>query len=277
MRVLPRCAPLVRALRQYGDGVPSRLRLRSGVAAVAIAAALGSTALTGCESKTGVAAFVGNSPIATSELAGYVDRGAKAAAGAQANVSRLEIQQFWLQTLIERDLARRVAQQQGLGLGPTDANVFLSRYAPFNGGIDALHQSAAQIGIAPQDLPTLFEAWALENKIADRVAPTLLASDSDARQAYDQLKGSYPGQTYEQLAPLLKQLLVFDKRRQAVLPVLQAEARKTGVQVNPRFGSWNIDRLSIGAPPTDLARPVSPSAVPSVSSGSSDSVPVPTP
>jgi hypothetical protein len=267
----------VRALRQYGDGVPSRLRLRSGVAAVAVAAALGSTALTGCESKTGVASFVGASPIPTSELSAYVDRGAKAALAAKAAVSRQDIQQFWLQTLIERDLAERVAQPQGLGLGPTDATVFMSRYAPFNGGVDALRQSAAQIGVAEQDLPTLFEAWALENKIADKVAPTLLASDSDARQAYDQLKASYPGETYEQLAPTLKQLLAFAQRRQAVLPVLQDEARTVGVRVNPRFGTWDIDRLTIGAPPTDLARPLTPSPVPSVASGDSDSVPAPTP
>src|SRR3954451_17861539 len=220
-----RSLPEVGPRGQYGEAVmvPPRLgkAARTGAAALAMAAAVGSFTLTGCETKPGVASFVGSTPIQTSELSGYVDRGAQAATNAQANISRQEIQQFWLQTLIERDLARRVATEQGITLGPTDANVFLSRYAPFNGGIEALQKSAAQIGIAPEDLPTLFEAWALENRIADRVAPQLEAPDSAARQAYDQLKGSYQGQTYEQLAPLLRQLLVFDQRRQAVLPLLQ--------------------------------------------------------
>jgi hypothetical protein len=252
-------------------------RLRSGVAVLALAAALGTVALTGCEAKAGVAGFVGSTPIQTSQLSSYVDRGAAAAVEAKATVGRQEIQQFWLQTLIELQLAQRVGQQQGVALSPTETQVFISRYAPFNGGIDALRQSAAQIGIASQDLPTLFQAWALENRIADKVAPALLAPDSAARQAFEQLKAAYQGQTYEQLAPQLRQLLVFDQRRTAVLPVLQAEARKTGVRVNPRFGSWNIDRLGIGAPPTDLAQAPSPSAVPDVSSGETDSVPVPTP
>jgi hypothetical protein len=234
-------------------------------------------ALSGCETKTGVAAFVGKSPIETSLLSGYVDRGAKAAVDAKANVSRQEVQQFWLQTLIERDLAQRVAQSQGIGLSPSEATVFLNRYAPFNGGPDALRQSAAQIGIAPQDLPTLFEAWALENKIADKVAPTVLAPDSAARQAYDQLKASYQGQTYEELAPLLRQLLVFDQRRAAVLPVLQDEAKRAGVRVNPRFGTWDLSRLGIGAPPTDLAQPASKTPAPTVTGGSTDSVPEPAP
>jgi hypothetical protein len=258
----------------------NRFGLRSGVAAVAVAAALGSMTLSGCETKTGVAGFVGKSPIETSLLAGYVDRGAKAAADANANVSRQDVQQFWLQTLIERDLAQRVAQAQGIGLGPTDATVFLNRYAPFNGGPDALRQSAAQIGIAPQDLPTLFEAWALENKIADKVAPNVLAPDTAARQAYDQLKSAYQGQTYEQLAPLLRQLLVFDQRRAAVLPVLQDEAKRVGVRVNPRFGTWDVSRLGIGAPPTDLAQSASKAPAPpapTVTGGDADSVPEPAP
>ena len=140
--------------------------------------------------------------------------------------------------------------------------------------LHAVGQSAAQIGIAAQDLPTLFEAWALENQITDRVAPQLLAPDAAARQAYDQLKGSYQGQTYEELAPLLRQLLVFDQRRQAALPVLQDEARRVGVRVNPRFGTWNLDRLDIGAPPTDLARPSTPPPAPGGSSAESGSVPV---
>jgi hypothetical protein len=246
--------------------------LRNGVATVAVAAALGATALTGCETKAGVAGFVGKSPIETTELSGYVDRGAQAAAAAKASISRQDIQQFWLQTLIERDLALRVAKAQGVSTNPSDATVFQNRYAPFNNGPDALRQSAAQIGIAEQDLPTLFQAWTLENELADKVAPTLLAPDSSARQAYDQLKSSYQGQTYEQLAPLLRQLLVFDQRRQAVLPVLQTEARQIGVRINPRFGSWDINRLGIGAPPTDLARPVTPSSTPApVTSGDADS------
>lgn len=262
--------------RQYGEAV--KLRMRSGAAAVAVAAALGTTALTGCESKTGVAGFVGKTPIQTSDLSRYVDRGSQAATAAQANISRQEIQQFWLQTLIERDLALRAAQAQHLSTDPSDATVFQNRYAPFNGGPQQLQQSAAQIGIAAQDLPTLFQAWTLENELADKVAPTVLAPDSSARQAYDQLKSSYQGQTYEQLAPLLRQLLVFDQRRQAVLPVLQDEAKQVGVRVNPRFGTWNLDRLGIGAPPTDLARPAAASPAPAPSASGDAGVPtVPSP
>jgi hypothetical protein len=224
-----------------------------------------------------VAGFVGSTPIETSDLTGFVNRGAEAAAGAQANVSRAEIQQFWLSTLIERDLARRVAQQRGITISPTDPTVFISLYAPFNGGLDQLRRSAAQIGISAQDLPVLFEAWTYEDRIADRVAPQLVAPETAARQAYDQLRAQYPGQTYEQLAPTLRRLLVFDQRRSAVLPVLQEEARRTRVRINPRFGTWDLSRLSIGAPPTDLARAATPSAEPTAGGGQGDTVPVPAP
>jgi hypothetical protein len=217
-----------------------------------------------------VAGFVGGTTIETSQLSGLVDRGATAATSVQANVARADVQQFWLQTLIELQLAQRAAAAQGITLGPTDASVFLARYAPFNGGLPALQQQAAQIGIAAGDLPTLFRAWVLEDRLADKVAPAVLAPDTAARQAYDQLKGSYPGQTYEQLAPDLRRLLVFDQRRSAVLPVLQTEARSVGVRVNPRFGTWDIDKLSIGAPPNDLARAATPSPVPSVQGGTAD-------
>jgi hypothetical protein len=254
------------------------LRLRSGAVVLALTATLGAGSLTACETKSGVAGFVGSTPIATSALSGFVERGAQAASQAQANVSRTEIQQFWLSTLIERDLARRVAQQQGITISPTDPNVFLSQYAPFNGGLDQLRRSAAEIGISSGDLPVLFEAWTYEDRIADKVAPQLLAPDSAAQQAYTQLRAQYPGQTYQQLAPTLRRLIVFDQRRSAVLPVLQDEARRTRVRINPRFGTWDLSRLTIGAPPTDLARPAAPSAAPPVSGGAGDNTaPAPAP
>jgi hypothetical protein len=256
--------------------IRSRFSLRRGVAGLAVAAALGTVALTGCETKTGVAAFVGTSTVQTSQLGGLVDRGEQAAQAANANVSRQDIQQFWLDTLIELQLAQQVARAKGIALGPNDTSVFLAHYAPFNGGPQALQQSAAQIGIAPTDLPTLFQAWTLENALADKLSPTVLAPDSAARQAYQQLQSFYPGQTYESLAPDLRRLLVFNQRRTAVLPQLQAEARAIGVRVNPRFGTWNSDRLGVDAPPTDLARPATPTtapAPPDVTGGTGDTAP----
>ncbi|MDQ1650428.1 MAG: hypothetical protein QOG60_2485, partial [Frankiaceae bacterium] len=53
---------------------------------MALAATLGAGALTGCESKSGVAAFVGSTSIQTSELSSHVDRGVQtlSAIGVQA-------------------------------------------------------------------------------------------------------------------------------------------------------------------------------------------------
>lgn len=260
---------------------------------MAIVAALAATTLSACETKTGVAAFVGSDPIQTSTLSSLVDRGATAAAANGLSVTRPQIQQFWLQTLIELRLAQRVAAARGVTLGPTDTNVFMARYLPLQGGLPALQRQAEGFGIAPSDLSTLFQALALEDRIADQVAPGLLAPDSAARQAYQQLQASYPGQTYQQVGPDLRKLLVFDQRRAAVFPALQAEARTAGVRVNPRFGSWNLDRLTIGASPTDLARPATPSPAPAPpgqgsgdpgagdqgagGQGTGDSVPAPAP
>jgi hypothetical protein len=234
----------------------------------------------GCESKAGAAGFVGSQSIATSQLTGLVDRGVVAAQDSQGTVGRSAVTQLWLQGLIEVQLAQRVAAEQGVTVSPTDTTVFVNRYAPFNNGIVELQHMAAQVGIAAGDLPTFLQAYALENQIADRVAPTLLAPDSDARQAFEQLKGSYPGETYDDLAPQIRQLLVLNERRSAVLPLLVKEAQRIGVRVSPRFGSWNVAQLSIGAPPTDLARPATPSATPTVapsadSSGETDQVPTP--
>lgn len=238
--------------------------------------------LAGCETKAGVAGFVGSQSIATSQLTGLVDRGVVAVKDAQGTVGRPAVTQLWLQGLIEVQLAQRVAAEQGIPVSPTDNTVFINRYAPLNNGIDQLRHMAAQVGIAGGDLPTFLQAYSLENQIADRVAPTLLAPDSDARQVFEQLKSFYPGETYDDLAPQLRRLLVLNERRSAVLPLLQQESQRIGVRVNPRFGSWNVAQLSIGATPTDLARPATPSASPTVapgsdSSGSGEPTPVPTP
>lgn len=250
------------------------VRFRRGAAVVAAAAAVGSIALSGCENRTGAAGFVGKTPIETSQLSGYVQRGALAATNAQASVSPQDIQQSWLDTLIRTDLAERVAAEQGITLSQSDVTVFLNRFAPLAGGLDALTQKVAQGGVAAQDLPAYTREIALENAIADKVAPNVLAPDDYAHQAYDQFKADYAGLTYEQVGPLIRQVLVLDQRQQAVAPLLQAEARRVGVRVNPRFGTWNIDQLAVGAPPTDLARPAVTPAPPDVTSGESDSVPV---
>ncbi len=244
--------------------------------AVALAATLGAGTLTGCESKSGVAAFVGSTSIATSDLTGYVDRGLQALSGTGVQAQRADVQAAWLGNLIERDVARHVAREQGVGVSPGDVNVFLSRFAASRGGgLDALRARAASNGIAERDLPVVFETLALENAIAGKIAPQTVAPDAAARQAFAQQKQFFPGITYDQANPLFRELLVFDQRSNVALMAMRDESRRVGVRVNPRFGTWNADTFSLGAAPTDLAQAVAPSGAPAPVEGGETPGPAP--
>jgi hypothetical protein len=243
---------------------------------VALAATLGAGALTGCESKSGVAAFVGSTSIETSELSSHVDRGVQTLSAIGVQASPNDVQSAWLGNLIERDVARQVAQQQGIALTQGDVNVFLSRFAATRGGgLDALRDRAARNGIADGDLPVVFETLALENAIAGKLAPQLVAPDAAARQAFAQQQQLFPGLTYDQVNPLFSELLVFDQRGDVALNAMRDQARKIGIRVNPRFGSWNADTFSLGAPPNDLSQAVAPSAAPAPVEGGEAPAPVP--
>jgi hypothetical protein len=234
--------------------------------------------LTGCESKSGVAAFVGSTPIATSDLSGFTDRGLQALSRTGVQADRGDVQSAWLGNLIERDVARQVAQQQGVSVSQGDVNVFLSRFAATRGGgLDALRARAASNGIGDGDLPVVFETLALENAIAGKLAPQTVAPDAAARQAFAQQQQLFPGLTYDQANPLFRELLVFDQRSDVALRAMQDEARRVGIRVNPRFGSWNADTFSLGGPPNDLSQAVAPSGAPAPVEGGEQPAPVPTP
>jgi hypothetical protein len=243
---------------------------------VALAATLGAGALTGCESKSGVAAFVGSTSIQTSELSGYVNRGVQTLSAIGVQAAPNDVQSAWLGNLIERDVARQVAQQQGISLSPGDVNLFLSRFAATRGGgLGALRDRAARNGISEVDLPVVFETLALENAIAGKLAPQLVAPDTAARQAFAQQQQLFPGLTYDQVNPLFRELLVFDQRSGVALNAMREQARQIGIRVNPRFGSWNADTFSLGAPPNDLSQAVAPSGAPAPVEGGEAPAPVP--
>ncbi|EFC84833.1 hypothetical protein [Parafrankia sp. EUN1f] len=226
-------------------------------------AGLGLAVLTGlagtaCTSHAGAAAQVGSSTIETSTVRGIVDRGLAAAETAQTaqTLTRTALQRRTITMLVDLKVRESAAKSLGVTVSDQDLNAFYQASAVLGyGGVKEFETNAAALGYAKEDLLTAMRVGALEFAIADKVAPTTLASPDYARAQYDglvQQHGELP-LTYEAARPYLQRFLASDQRNAKIQPVLTDTANRLGVSVNPRFGEWNAKESVVDEAPGTIA------------------------
>lgn len=235
------------------------MNLRRAAAALGLTLAAG-LSMSACTTHAGAAAQVGDTRIATSELRGLVTRGAEAARGAapgqQVDEAVLARQQLTL--LVTDELVGRLARSLGVSVTGQQVDGFRAAFAILQyGGEQGLRQAAARGGIAASDLPMVLRSRALEEAVGDKVAGDLTVPAGQVRQAYEQVRarfGPIP-LTLEQATPELRRLLLREQRSERVQPLLQEQARKAGVSVNPRFGRWDPEQLAVVEADGSLSTP----------------------
>lgn len=231
------------------------------VGLVALAAA-------GCTSHAGAAAQVDDKTIGTATVRGIVDRGMDAytafaaahpdAASQQTPVTRDDLQRRTLGNLVEYQLDLAEARKLGITLSPQEADAYYQSYGIFgSGSVAAFEQAGASAGFAPQDLRTIIRTYALESKIEDKIAPDLVASSADVKSAYSSALTQFNVKSlplsYQQASPFLARQLMNQQRDAKLRPVLASAAHTNHVSVNPRFGVWSPDDISVLAADGSIA------------------------
>jgi hypothetical protein len=184
---------------------------------VATAAVL---ALAGCANlgEAGSAATVGDVPISTDRLAGDVSavneqRGVPAATADSALTLSV------LQRLVITELVDQAASAQGVEITPSEIDSATAGFEAQLGGVDAL-------------------------------AAAFLDSDVPAERIPDQVKLSLQVQ---ELGAALAPDADPAGQQQALLQYVTGFGIQQGIQVSPRFGTWDAGTLTIGPVPSDLS------------------------
>jgi hypothetical protein len=190
-------------------------RTRAVSAALLVSSLAASSLLvSGCGStNAGTAATVGSETISEAQLTDWT-QGVLVATGKSPNAIEEQVTSNSLNLLIFLDLLDGLASQ-----GEIDA----AGLSLLQGGATEkdVEASAAQAGIAPDQVPAFLRANVLTPKIQKILAPGASAEEQQA---------------------IFQQALV-------------TTANELGVTVNPRYGSWNPDSIQLGAPPSDLSIP----------------------
>ncbi len=131
------------------------------------------------------------------------------------------VTQATVQRLTTDVIVAQAAQRLDIKVSQGDVDALIAEAVKNNGGREALEQAALQQGILPSELPN----QARTSLVAQRIAE-IVAKGKD-QQTQQQAVGDY-------LIQLGKQI---------------------NVQVSPRFGTWNADRLALGPVSNDLSKP----------------------
>lgn len=132
-----------------------------------------------------------------------------------------KITQFTIQRLVTNLLIEQGAAMRGVTVNEGETQKFLTEAADTVGGMDALVSSAVQQGIPASELPAQVRARVAADLLGESLAP---GEDTDTK---DVAVGRY----------------------------LVEVAQTINVDVNPRFGSWQAERLTVAPPPDDLSIP----------------------
>lgn len=197
-------------------------RTRAVSAALLVSSLAASSLLvSGCGStNAGTAATVGSETISEKQLTDWT-QGVLVATGKSPNAIEEQVTSNSLNLLIFLDLLDGLAA--AVGATASQGEIDAAGQSLLQGGATEkdVEASAAQAGIAPDQIPAFLRANVLTPKIQEILAP---------------------GASTEEQQAIFQQALV-------------TTANELGVTVNPRYGSWNPDSIQLGAPPSDLSIP----------------------
>lgn len=197
-------------------------RTRAVSAALLVSSlAAASLIVSGCGSTdAGTAAKVGSETISETQLTDWT-QGVLKATGKSPNAIEAQVTSNSLNLLIYLDLLDGLAS--AVGATASQGEIDAAGQSLLQGGATEkdIETSAAQSGIAPDEIESFLRANVLTPKIQEILAPGASAEEQQA---------------------IFRQALV-------------TTANELGVTVNPRYGSWSSDSIQLGAPPSDLSIP----------------------
>lgn len=206
------------------------------LAAVALAAA---ALLSACGSQAGAASVVGDRTITDAQVADYTrELKAQLASIQGAKYDEANATQVGLTILTRDAMLTEVARRSNITVTQGDIDAFFERAVTTdsNGDRQALIDSVARDNsIAKSAIPLAIHSQLIINAIADRAAPGV--TDAAARS-------------------------------KAITDFLTPIEKQIGVEVSPRFGTWDV--LALGPLPDDLSFPQ-----PAPGSGEGKPVPLP--
>ena len=184
------------------------------LATVALAAA---ALLSACGSQAGSAAVVGDQTVTVSQVDAYVtDLKAQLAAVQVTNVDEAKATSAAVQQLTRHLIFDAVAAKEGITVTQGDIDAYLHDWATtqYNGDRAAFERAGAEQGYVPAaQLPLLARDSIVSNRLVQRLRPGV--TGNDALAAYTEL--------------------------------MQPRVAALGVQVAPRFGTWNVVQLGPAA------------------------------
>lgn len=134
------------------------------------------------------------------------------------------VQRGVLTQLVRGELLEEAAERNGVQVSEGQVDELLREFEQQAGGRRPLEQDLVASGVPPSRLRDIVRFIANQNALGERLAPQ--AGDPEQRQT------------------ALRDLLV-------------ETARQAGVEVNPRYGTWDAERLEVaGSPSGGLATPL---------------------
>lgn len=168
--------------------------------------------LAGCGQPASAAAVVGDTEISLDQI----DEQLKAineVLGAPADAASVELTSALVRNNIVYTLVEKTAADLGATVTETEVDERLADQTAFIGGEDQLLQQAAQLGISPDLIATDVRVSLLSDAIVQSVPGAAEASEQE--------------------------------QQQLLVELIQAQSEASNVEVNPRFGYWDIPSLSI--------------------------------
>lgn len=233
---------------------------------------IGVLALTGCQSRAGVAALVGNTRISDSQLQRVVSEGLHNPAVVKTlGKDATGYRQLILSRLVKHAVIAGAARKMGVSVSDGQVEQTIASESTRLGGRDKLTQALAAkpFELPPGQVQPFIRDLLLLDQIGQRLISGVSFSDAELKKFYDTHGGPQSGQTFEQLkaraAVAARQELAGQKAQAYVLTYLHG----LPVRVNPRYGRLEPKRLFdqqeapvIVSAPDDLVRERSAAAAP---------------
>ncbi|MGN6331326.1 MAG: SurA N-terminal domain-containing protein [Motilibacteraceae bacterium] len=197
----------------------SRLR---PLAAVALAAALaagsaGCSAAEQAQQRIGAAAVVGDQRISVDRLQTLTQQLQQAISGSTDTTTPGDLQRQVLTTLVSARLIDDAAKAKGITATPGEVDALVQRFArDFAGQENVTSQLAIRYHVPPSFIREYARLVVLAGKLGQQAAPGDLTDPNVAQ-----------------------------KQNEAILQILQETAKREGVDVSPRYGTWDPTNAAV--------------------------------
>lgn len=170
--------------------------------------------LSGCGSspvRAGAAAVVGQDRITTQQFTQQVDQGLADPGASQLAADRVGYQRTLLGRIIDAQVLEQAAKDRGVTVTPGQVDAQYSRLEQANGGPDGLLAAAGAQGYSPAEVRRQARLAALQQALVAKLAP-----------------GASPQQA-----------------NAAITDLARRTADRLHIKVNPRYGTWDPQQLTV--------------------------------